>query len=103
MEPLDILRSARQQSQRWRDLLWESVLEELEERNPVAGMAVRAVMRARATRPLYGASTDDARIAWPHLDAKARSDWIWACQFVNGLWIHTIRSVLAPSLSEGTT
>ena len=98
MTPLDMLRSARQQSQRWRDLLWESLLEELEERDPGAAAAARAAI-SRPARPLFGASTQDAALAWPYLDAEARLDWIWVCQFVNGIWIEAIRSLMSSSSS----
>ncbi len=101
MTPLDLLRSASQQSLRWRDLLWESVLEELEERNPTVGATVRAAATARPARPLYGASTEDASRAWPYLDTAARLDWIWACEFVNRMWIQTMRAALTSAASNG--
>lgn len=100
MESIDLIRSAQQQSQRWRDLLWESVLDELEERNPIAAAAARTAARERPGRPLYGASTEDASAAWPLLDVDARLDWIWVCQFVNRTWVRTFQEILTSSLNN---
>lgn len=97
---LDMMRAARQQSQRWRDLLWESVLEELEERDPGAAAAARAAAMASPARALYGASTEGATLAWPYLDVEARLDWVWVCQFVNRIWMQTVQSILVPPAAD---
>lgn len=87
------MRLTRLQSQRWRDVLWESVLDEYAERNP-EGAALARVAGAGATRSLYGESTGAAARAWSHLDFQAREDWIWVCRFVNRTWIHGMQAAL---------
>lgn len=90
----DMVRMTRLQSQRWRDMLWESVLEEFEERDPVAGQRARDAAKASPAHLLYGDSTVAATRAWPYLDVQARLDWIWVCQFVNRTWVHQLQAVL---------
>lgn len=83
---------ARQQTGRWRDLLWQSVLEEFAERDATAAEAVQAIIRAQPARALFGSSTRDAAQVWSHLDVQARIDWVWVCQFAHDIWIDDIRS-----------
>ena len=91
MQPtVEELQLARRQACRWRDLLWESVVDELAERDPAAADAARAAMGQQVTRALYGSSTRDAVRAWPYLDAQARLDWVWVCQYVHTLWVRDL-------------
>jgi hypothetical protein len=86
------IRRERQRVGRWRDLLWQSVLNEFAERDATAAEAAWAVIRAQPARALFGASTRDAVEAWPHLDIRARHDWVWVCQLVHRTWMEDIRS-----------
>ncbi len=86
------IRQARQLVSRWRDLLWQSVLDEFAERDATGAEAAWAVIRAQPARALFGASTRDALEAWPHLDGQARHDWVWVCQLVHDTWMEEIRS-----------
>ena len=87
MQPrVEELRLAWRQACRWRDLLWESVVDELAERDPAAADAARAATGQEGARALYGSSTRDAVRAWPYLDVQARLDWVWVCQLVHTLW-----------------
>lgn len=95
MASAEKIRLERQRTGRWRDLLWQSVLDEFAERDATAAEAARAVIRAQPARALYGASTRDALEAWPHLDVQARLDWVWVCQLVHATWMETIRSATA--------
>lgn len=101
--PADTMHMARQQSLRWRDMLWESVLEEMEERNPDAAVAARAAAAARPARALYGASAEAARLAWPYLDVEARLDWVWVCEFVNRIWARPFHAIVETSLGASAT
>ena len=92
MASAEKIRLERQRTGRWRDLLWQSVLDEFAERDAMAAEAARAAIRAQPARALYGASTRDAIEAWPHLDIQARIDWVWVCQLVHTTWMETIRS-----------
>lgn len=94
MVSAETIRFARQRTGRWRDLLWQSVLDEFAERDATAAQAARAVIRAQPVRALFGASTRDAVAAWPHLDVQARLDWVWVCQLVHSAWMDDIRSVI---------
>lgn len=94
------VRYAIHQAQRWRDLLWESILEDLEERSPASGAAARAAIRAYAIRRIIGDSTQRAIQAWPYLDAQARADWIWVCHFVHHTWIRGSEAAYASQESE---
>lgn len=87
MQPrVEELRLARRQACRWRDLLWESVVDELAERDPAAADSAHAAMGQEVARALYGSSTRDAVRAWPYLDVQARLDWVEVCQLVHRLW-----------------
>lgn len=74
------MRQIRLKACRWRDMLWQTVLEDLAERDPDAARAARA-----ATLPRWracsasGASTQAAALAWRYLDYEARKDWLWIC------------------------
>jgi uncharacterized membrane protein YccC len=92
MASAEELRRALQRLIRWRDLLWQSVLDEFVERDAIAAKAARAAIRAQPARALFGASTRDAVAAWPHLDGQARHDWVWVCQLVHTTWMEDIRS-----------
>lgn len=72
---------------RWRDMLWEALLEDLELRNPAAARAARAVTISQHVRPLVGVSTYAAARAWRVLDYQARADWLWICGAVQQIWI----------------
>lgn len=95
MVSAETLRLARQRTGRWRDLLWQSVLDEFAERDAKAAEAARGVIRAQPARALFGASTRDAVAAWPHLDVQARLDWVWVCQIVHNTWMGDLRSATA--------
>jgi hypothetical protein len=78
MQPrVEELRLARRQACQWRDLLWESVVDELAERDLAAASAARTAIGQEVARALYGSSTRDA---------QARLDWVWVCQYVHTLW-----------------
>lgn len=96
-DAIEMLRTTRQQAQQWRDLLWQSVLDDLAKRDPDAAAAARAAAREGPTRALYGASTYEAVRAWRYLDAKARLDWIWVCRFVNQTSIQSMQTALEAS------
>jgi hypothetical protein len=84
---IDMIYRALSEARCWRDQLWVTILEGLETRNPPAGAAARAAMRTATVRALYGASTQAAALAWPHLDHQARMEWVWVCEFVQRTWI----------------
>ena len=92
MASAEEIRQTRQRISRWRDILWQSVLDEFAERNATAAEAAWAVIREQPARALFGASTRDAVAAWPHLDGQARHDWVWVCQLVHNTWMEDIRS-----------
>jgi predicted TPR repeat methyltransferase len=92
MASAETIRKALHRVGRWRDLLWESVLDEFAERDATAVEAARAVIRAQPTRAIFGASTRDAVEAWPHLDAQARQDWVCVCQLVHNTWMEDFQS-----------
>ena len=94
MASAEMIRLARQRTGRWRDLLWQSVLDEFEERDAAAAEMARAVIRAQPARALFGASTRDAVVAWPHLDVQARLDWVWICQVMHNIWMGDLRSTI---------
>ena len=91
------LRQARRQACRWRDLLWESVVDELAERDLAAASAARAAIGQEVARALYGSSTRDAVRAWPYLDVQARLDWVWVCQYVHTLWARDLAPEMSPA------
>lgn len=92
MASAEEIRQTRQRISRWRDILWQSVLDEFAERSATAAEAAWAVIREQPVRALFGASTCDAVAAWPHLDGQARHDWVWVCQLVHDTWMEEIRS-----------
>lgn len=92
MASAEEIRQTRQRISRWRDILWQSVLNEFAERNATAAEAAWAVIREQPVHALFGASTCDAVAAWPHLDGQARHDWVWVCQLVHDTWMEEIRS-----------
>ena len=78
---------ALEQALRWRDALWDALLEDLEQRDPSARNKVREVLAAKPVLMYRGRSTRHAMWAWQALDATAQEEWIWACQFVHQIWI----------------
>ena len=91
------VRTARQESERWRDLLWQSIVDDLGERDSDAAAAARTAASASPVRALHGWSTQGALRAWAHLDVQARLDWIWVCQFVNRIWLRSMQEALTES------
>jgi hypothetical protein len=83
----ETIREAVHQAHHWRDVLWRSVIEDLEHRNPVAAQAARQAIQTQQAYQLVGSATQRAVLAWPNLDAQARCDWIWACQYVQRAWL----------------
>jgi hypothetical protein len=96
----EAIRREHQRVGRWRDLLWQSVLDEFAERDATAAEAAWAVIRAQPARALFGAATRDAVVAWTHLDVQARSDWVWVCQLVHASWMEDIRSTAQTEVAE---
>lgn len=94
MTPEQTLFSIRQ-AHRWRDLLWDSILQDLESRNPGSGAAAREAIRSSAIRRVAGDSTRQAVHVWRYLDAQARADWIWCCSFVHHTWIRGAAAAFA--------
>jgi hypothetical protein len=84
------------QALRWRDLLWASILDDLEWRDPARAHAVYDVLAERPTVAIVGQSTASARIAWPYLDLQAREDWVWVAQFVQHAWVRGALGADAP-------
>lgn len=93
------IRQATFEACRWRDMLWESLLDDLESRDPAAARAARAIARSQQVRPLVGISTRAAACAWGHLDYQARADWLWICGAVQQIWIRG--ALERPELSPG--
>ncbi len=75
----ETIREAVHQAHHWRDVLWRSVVEDLEQRNPVAAHAARQAIQTAQPYRIVGSATKRAVVAWPHLDAQARGDWMWVC------------------------
>ena len=75
------------QALRWRDALWVALLADLEQRDPLAANKVREALAARPVLVYLGRSTRYAMWAWQALDASARAEWIWICQYVHEIWI----------------
>jgi hypothetical protein len=73
-----------------RDELWDAVIEDLNERDPVAAQKVQETLARRPQLLYSGRSTSYAAWAWSALDAQARADWIWACETTHELWIRGI-------------
>jgi hypothetical protein len=100
MTSAETIRQVHQLAGRWRDLLWQSVLDEFAERDPKSAAVARDMIHAQPARALFGASTRDAMEAWPYLDVQARRDWLWVLQSVHTSWMEDIRSATA---TEATT
>ena len=83
----ETIREAVHQAHHWRDVLWRSVIEDLEQRNPATAQAARQAIQTRQAYQIVGSATQRAVLAWPYLDAQARYDWIWACQYVQRAWL----------------
>jgi hypothetical protein len=83
----ETIREALHQSHHWRDVLWRSVIADLEQRNPAAADAARQAIQTAQPYRIVGSATQRAVLAWPHLDAQSRYDWIWACQYVQRAWL----------------
>ena len=81
------------QALRWRDLLWTSILDDLEWRDPARAQAVYDVLAEQPTVAIVGHSTTGARVAWPYLDTQARDDWLWVAQFVQRVWFRGMLGV----------
>lgn len=88
---------ALRQAKLWRDVLWASILDDLRQRNPPAANAVREALAQRPALAYCGHSTISASWTWRYLDAQARRDWIWVCQFVQHTWIRGMREVTSAS------
>lgn len=88
------------QAHRWRDLLWDSILEDLECRNPASSAAAREAIRVYGIRRVTGDSTRQAVHVWRYLDAQARADWIWCCSFVHHTWIRGAEEAYASTEDE---
>lgn len=74
----------------WRDALWDSIFDGLQRRNPAAAHTALEML-ARQPRFLYaGRSTSAAALVWSALDAEAREDWIWACEFNQRIWVRGV-------------
>ncbi len=95
MTPEQTLFSIRQ-AHRWRDLLWDSILQDLESRNPASSAAAREAIRVHGIRRVTGDSGQQALLVWRCLDAQARADWIWCCSFVHHTWIRGAEVAYAP-------
>ena len=93
----ETIREAVRQAHQWRDVLWRTVMEELEQRNPVAAHAARQATQTQQPYQLVGSATQRALLAWPYLDAQARGDWIWVCEYVQHEWL---RGSLAADASD---
>lgn len=97
----DQVRYSLRQARRWRDLLWASILEDMDRRIPEASRAARAAIHTDSIRQVTGDSTRQATTAWPHMDAQARADWVWVCKFVHRTWIRGARAAYSYAGDEG--
>ncbi len=97
MAAAETIRHSLRQAQSWRDVLWESVLEALERRNPTAARAIHEATQAQKVHRVMGNATREAVLAWPFLDVQSRQEWIWACQYIQELWL---RDALAATASD---
>ncbi len=97
MKTAETIRYSVRQAQVWRDALWESVMETLEQRSPEAVCAIRMEVQAQKVHRLRGHAPREAILAWPYLDAQLRQEWIWACQYIQEYWI---RGYLAATASN---
>ncbi|MGO8950236.1 MAG: hypothetical protein ACLQUY_21770 [Ktedonobacterales bacterium] len=80
-------RQTLQEAHRWRDVLWESIVEDLERRDPPAADAVRETVAHLPVLMYRSRSTWYAARTWRYLDAQARQEWIWVCEFIHEMWI----------------
>jgi hypothetical protein len=87
MTTAETIRYAVRQAHHWRDTLWQAVIEDLEQRNPTAAQAVLLAIQTQRVHLLVGSATQGAVLAWPHLDAQSRQEWIWACQYIQQTWL----------------
>lgn len=71
----------------YRDELWDAVIEDLAERDPRAARTVQEILAQWPELLFSGRSTSYAAWAWSALDTQARSDWIWACETIQEVWI----------------
>ena len=76
-----------EQALRWRVALWDALLEDLEQRDPLARNKVREALAAKPALMYRGRSTRHAMWAWQALDATAREEWMWVCRFIQEIWI----------------
>lgn len=61
-------------------MLWQTVLEDLADRDPAAARAASAAaLPQRRVCSASGVSTRAAALAWRYLDYEARKDWLWIC------------------------
>jgi len=98
----ETIHDAMRNAQRWRDVMWQAVLEGLGERAPDAPQQARTTIQAHAgeqVRRIRGSATQEARWAWPHLDAQARDEWIWVCEYIHQTWM---RNYLQPATPDDT-
>lgn len=91
------------QALRWRDILWASILDDFKQRNSAGAQAVYSVLAEQPTRAIVGHSTASAKVAWPHLDLRAREDWLWVAQFVQHAWIRGAQGVEATRAERKVT
>jgi hypothetical protein len=93
----ETIREVVHQAHQWRDELWRTVIAGLEQRNPAAAHAARQTIQTQQPYQLVGSATQRAALAWPYLDAHARGDWIWVCEYVHHAWL---RGSLAADASD---
>ena len=74
----------------WRDMLWTIILDDLESRDPRSAATAHAAIRA--TIPARSGGRRPARRRWRgrNLDYQARTEWLWACRFVQQIWIRGV-------------
>ncbi len=77
---------------RWRDVLWESIVDDLEQRDPPAAGAVRGAMAQQPVLMYHSRSTWYAARSWGYLDAQARQEWIWVCEYIQKTWIRGLQT-----------
>lgn len=87
LEQCSKIHLALEQALLWRDALWDALLEDLEHRDPLARTNAREALAARPALINPGHSTRYAMWAWQALDATARDEWTWICQYVQEIWI----------------
>lgn len=87
MTDVSTTRRTLQEAYRWRDVLWDSILEDLNRRDPAAARDVRDALSQQPLLMYQSRSTRYAAWAWSYLDTQARQEWIWVCEFVQHMWI----------------